>query len=186
MIIVQTFLIQAQAKRDKKLIHKAVDKTQTLFFDEADAIFGKRTEVEKAYPKFKITGKLKTINISKKLNEGDNLIYKLKSGHTLNATVKKGRIIKFSKVVDGTSTTLFSTRKNNTQTCFNCTELCLNPVDSDSQDCWTICEMVDCSKDFNAQIKGKLAPTLKSAPSPAGPIPIPYPNSSKLDRSNPF
>ena len=178
--------IQSQIVRDHRTNKKAFVKSQIFHFDEADAIFGKRTEIKKAYPTFKYTGKVNTINITQELKEGDNSIYKMKSGHTLYATVKKGKIIGFGGVNDGSSNTLLFSEIDNNKTCFTCTDLCLYPADGGPQDCWTTCEVVDCTKDYNAQIQGLLAPITKSTPSPGGPIPIPYPIISKLDTINPF
>ncbi len=177
--------ILAQDTRDHRPNKKAFA-SQVFYFDEADAIFGKRTEVKKAYPTFKYTGKVPTIRVTQALKDGVNSIYGLKSGHTLYAIVQKGKIIRFEGANDGSSNTLLFSETDKNKSCFNCTELCFNTADGSVQDCWTICETVDCSKDYNAQKQGQSAPTPKSPPLPVGPIPIPYPNSSKLDSTNRF
>lgn len=184
--------LQAQVKRDHrtkekntisehKFTNNATVKSQILYFDEADALFGKRSEVKKKYPTFKFTGKVDRVILPQKLYDGENSIFKTKSGNTLQATVKKGKLTGFGTVSDGSSNTLVIAKMGNNKTCFNCTELYHYPADGRPKDCWTICEVVDCNSEHNARIHGRIAPNLKSTPSPAGPIPIPYPNVSKLD-----
>ena len=167
--------------RDHRVANKASVINQTLNFDEADAIFGRRSEVKNIYPTFKITGKVDRVMITQKLSDGENSIFKTKSGNTLQATAKKGKIVGFGPVSDGSSSTLVIAETDNNKTCFNCTEICHYPADGGPKECWTICEVVDCNSEHNASIQGQLVPNLKSTPSPAGPVPIPYPNISKLD-----
>ena len=167
--------------RDQRAANKAIVKSQILYFDEADALFGKRSEVKKIYPTFKITGKVNRVIITQKLSDGENSVFKTKSGNTLQATAKKGEIVGFGPVSDGSSNTWVIAETGNNKTCFNCTEICHYPADGGPKECWTICEVVDCNSEHNASIQGQLVPNLKSTPSPAGPVPIPYPNISKLD-----
>lgn len=180
LVFVYLSPIHGQVTRDHRTNTKTIDKSQVLYFDEADAFIGKRTEIKKAHPTFRVTGKVNTIDLPQELIEGDNHRFKMKSGHTLYATVKKGKVIKIGRVKEVSSNTRIFTEPNPNSTCFNCMEICLYPADRGPKDCWTICEVVDCSKEYNAQIQGQSAPT----PSPAGPTPIPYPNISTQDITN--
>ena len=172
--------------RDHRVTNKTITKSKTLNFDEADAIFGTRTELQTKYPGLKFTGKIDQIKITKKLPDGENYIHKTTSGNAIYASVKKGKITglslrnpKMRDVKDGTSNTVIYS--DNNSTCFKCTKICHDPDGAGVDTCWTTCVVVDCSKDHNAKIPGKIVSTIKSNPSPAGPIPIPYPNISKLD-----
>jgi len=126
-IIAMLFIIpiQAQVKRDHRtnkkevkvrdhrVSKKAVVDNQTNNFDEGDVIFGTRTELQKKYPKLKLTGKDNQIIINKKLPDGENLIHKTELGTRIYANVKSGKIIeltsrntKMKNVKGGTSNTL--------------------------------------------------------------------------------
>ena len=96
--------LQAQEKRDhrtkkkntisdQRAANKVMEISQTLNFDEADALFGKRSEIKKKYPTFKFTGKVDRVMITQKLHEGDISIYKMDSGNTLHTTIKKDKIV---------------------------------------------------------------------------------------------
>ncbi len=66
------------------------------FFEEEGAFFGTRTQILEKYPSLKFTGKVNRIMITDKLHDGDNSIYKMESGNTLHAIVKKGKIIEYT------------------------------------------------------------------------------------------
>ncbi|EAR01993.1 hypothetical protein [Maribacter sp. HTCC2170] len=160
--------IQAQVERDGKDTkikvreHRRtkikISKNPVLNFDEADAIFGKRTDIQSKYPGLKFIGNVKQIKIIKKLSNGENYIYKTTTGDKIYASVKKGEITKISlrnpKIKDGTSNTI--AYSDNNSTCFNCTELCHDPDGAGKTTCWTTCVIVDCTKEHNAKIPGKI------------------------------
>jgi hypothetical protein len=70
--------------------------SNTLLLGEAGTFIGTRTSIIEKYPSFKLTGKVNRIMITDKLHDGDNLIYKMESGNALHATVKEGKIIKYT------------------------------------------------------------------------------------------
>jgi len=147
--------------RDHRNSKKTFVKSQSLSFDEADAIFGTRTELQRKYPGLKFTGKIDRTMITKKLSDGENLIHKTVSGNTVYATVKKGEIVAFSskgskmkEIKDGTSNTI--SFKNNNKTCFKCTDIYYNSDGTRVDTNWITCVVVDCSKDYNAIIPGKV------------------------------
>ena len=147
--------------RDHRTSNKSIDKNQTLNFDEADAIFGTRTELQRKYPELRFTGKIDQIMITKKLSDGENSIHKTESGNTIYATVKKGKITRLSlrnpkikDIKDGTSNTVVY--NDNNSTCFWCTKICHDPDGAGVDTCWTTCVVVDCSKAHNAVIPGKI------------------------------
>ncbi|MBJ2176324.1 hypothetical protein JBL43_18880 [Aureibaculum sp. A20] len=179
-IFASTYLLslQAQVVRDHRT------KSQIVYFDEADAIFGKRTEIKNAHPTFKVTGKINTITITQNLNDGDNSIHKTKSGNSLYVTIKKGEIIKFGSVKDKTEYKKKSLKKESKKTYLNCTTLCLYLKEETSKDCLIICDVVDSSAKYNAEIEEKLVKP-KEIPV-VYPIPIPYPNTIKEGNNNPF
>lgn len=182
--------------RDQRAANKVMEISQTLNFDEGDAIFGTRTELQTKYPGLKFTGKIDRTMITKKLPDGKNLIHKTTSGDTLYAMVKKGKITAFEFFgmqhrrakrnladVSGTGATdiiyLGTSNKvvyknGNKPTCFNCTEICPDSDGAGHLTCWITLVKVDCSKNYNARIQGQLTPS-------PGPIPIPYPNILMLD-----
>ncbi len=139
---------------------------QVIFFDEADALFGKRTAVSDRSTSVKFTGNVKTIQISKKLVPGDNLVYKMPSGNALHVYVKNGAIQKWNlresnrKITYPTGQTSgFSARK--TQQCLYCRIVCGPPIYDDlghhtgNQDCQSVCSPVKCSdKRKNAVLEG--------------------------------
>lgn len=147
--------------RDHRVSSKTMDKSQTINFDEADALFGKRTELQRKYPGLKFTGKINRIMITKKLTDGENSIHKTESGNTVYAMVKKGKVTRLSlrnskikDVKDGTSNTIGL--KYNATTFFKCTELSISSNGTSSPDYWTTCIVVDRSKDYNAILPGKI------------------------------
>ena len=137
------------------------DKNQVLYFDEADALFGKRTALIVKPSSFKYTGNRDTIHIEQKFHEGDNSIYKMKSGNTLYANVKNGRIVelvlKDPKRIEiqvqnpYDNSEVVSQAKPVTE-CLNCKEICVeNTIDEEGQPiggrvCWTQCKKVKCGK----------------------------------------
>ncbi|MCF8370289.1 MAG: hypothetical protein K9H64_01620 [Bacteroidales bacterium] len=138
-------------------------KDQFLSFDEADALFGKRTTVVGKYPSFKYTGKMDTIMLTPKLQEGDNLIYKMQTGNTLHVWVSKGRIVEL-KLNDASQKEIradlfqnevVNVEKRPAQVCLNCREICVDEIDeagsfTGGRFCWSQCIKVECSSDHNA------------------------------------
>jgi len=132
-------------------------KKQILFFDEADALFGKRTTISINSASVQFTGKLETIRISKKLGSGDNLVYKMPSGHTLYANVKNSKIFRLNlkgsnrKIINAypmTEITGFSARKSNG--CLSCKRVCVQEYNNlghpvGPPDCQFICTPVKCN-----------------------------------------
>lgn len=137
---------------------------QVLYFDEADALFGKRTALIVKPASFEYTGERDTIRIKQKLHEGDNSVYKMKSGNTLHANVKNGRVVELimkdpnRKEIhpQNLHDNIVNTYQQKPVTeCLSCKEICVpNSIDEEGQPtggpvCWTQCEKVKCG-DHNA------------------------------------
>lgn len=142
---------------------KPANKDQMRSFDEADALFGKRTILVGKYPSFKYTGKMDTVVITQKLHEGDNSIYKMETGNTLHALVSKGRIVEL-KLKDASQKEILANIFQNevasdqnipAKVCLNCREICVDEIDeagsfTGGRFCWSQCTKVDCKNDHNA------------------------------------
>lgn len=140
-------------------------KAQILYFDEADALFGKRTALMERSASFKYIGTMDTIHIKQKLHEGHNAVYKMKSGNILFASVKNGKIIelilkdpnsKEIQIQNPQGNLDVDYKEKQVAECLNCKEICVDEIDetgfpTGGKLCYTTCHKVECgSEDHNA------------------------------------
>ena len=131
-------------------------KKQIILFDEADALFGKRTTIFANSASVQFTGKLKTIQLSKKSGSGDNLVYKMPSGHTLYANVKNRKISKLNlegsnrkTIIAYPATEITGSIARKSDACLSCKRVCVQEYNNlghpvGSPDCQFICTPVKC------------------------------------------
>ncbi|MCF8368294.1 MAG: hypothetical protein K9G76_04570 [Bacteroidales bacterium] len=142
---------------------RASVQNQMMSFDEADALFGKRTRVAHRPASFRYIAKMDTILITQKLQEGDNSIYKTEAGNTLYAVIKNGQVTKLTmKDSDMNDIRAGSSQENmviasqqKPVECLSCKEICVEEIDeggfaTGGMFCWTQCTKVDCAGEHNA------------------------------------
>jgi len=156
-----------------------------LLLGENNTFVGTRTAILEKYPSFEFTGKVNRIMITDKLQDGDNSIYEMKSGNTLHAIVKKGKIIKYSwkdsqgnqisggprgdDLSGGRGDDILNGDHGNDDlsgdsfvasdagpTCYLCTKTCHYPADGGGEYCFFECYPVDCSEPHNAELPGQV------------------------------
>lgn len=165
-------LTKGTSRKNAAIVAKANTKEQILFFDEADALFGKRTNVAASSVSVRFTKELETIHLAKKPGSGSKLTYKMPSGNILHANVENGKILNLnlkgsnramikSYPILETPRTGYSARK--ASGCLNCKRVCVETYNDlghpvGSPDCKFVCTPVKCgSKDQNGILTGNKA-----------------------------
>lgn len=125
---------------------------QVLFFDEADAVFGKRTTIPSQPASVKFTSNVPVIRLSHPSNFGNSFSCKMSSGSTLYGYVKNGKIqqlnLKNSSQAYPIKENVGNTAKK-TDTCLSCKQVCVQEFNDlghpvGAPDCEFVCTPVKC------------------------------------------